>query len=377
MKLSYWEQKQYFSNTDIIIIGSGIVGLSAALFLRKKSKKLNILVLERGILPSGASTKNAGFACFGSSSELLDDLKSHTEEEVFSLVEKRWKGLQKLRKNLGDKAIDFTNLGGYELFDNETVYASCLNKLDYLNRQLKYIDKKGVYFNADKQIKNFGLKNVNHLIVNKAEAQIDTGKMMQALIKKVINNNIHILNGIEIKSLNDTGKNVELITSSGQIIKSKKVIIATNGFAKQFLPHENINPARAQVLITEPIKNLKLKGTFHYDCGYYYFRNIDNRILLGGGRNLDLKGETTTEMDTTKLIQDKLEELLYTTIIPYAKPKIEMRWSGIMGIGNKKQSIVKATSKNVYCAIRMGGMGVAIGSLVGEEVADIVYNSSG
>ena len=31
------------------------------------------------------------------------------------------------------------------------------------------------------------------------------------------------------------------------------------------------------------MKNLKIKGSFHYEKGYYYFRNIDNRILLGGG----------------------------------------------------------------------------------------------
>ena len=46
-----------------------------------------------------------------------------------------------------------------------------------------------------------------------------------------------------------------------------------------------------------------------------------------------------------------------------------MRWSGIMGVGKQKSSIVKHLSPNVICAVRMGGMGVAIGSLVGEEAA--------
>ena len=73
MKLSFWELESYFKNIDIIIIGSGIVGLFAALHLKKTTPKLKIIVLERGVLPSGASTKNAGFACFGSASEILDD----------------------------------------------------------------------------------------------------------------------------------------------------------------------------------------------------------------------------------------------------------------------------------------------------------------
>ena len=88
-ELSFWEQKQYFTNIDVVIVGSGIVGLSAALSLKEKSPKINILIVESGALPSGASTKNAGFACIGSISELIDDLKKREEEEVFALVEKR------------------------------------------------------------------------------------------------------------------------------------------------------------------------------------------------------------------------------------------------------------------------------------------------
>jgi hypothetical protein len=70
-------------------------------------------VLEK-MLPHGASTKNAGFACFGSISEIIDDLKSHSEEEVYQLVTKRLEGLR-LLGSLGD-AIDFKPYGGYELF---------------------------------------------------------------------------------------------------------------------------------------------------------------------------------------------------------------------------------------------------------------------
>lgn len=38
-ELSFWEQKQYFTNIDVVIVGSGIVGLSAALSLKKNHQK--------------------------------------------------------------------------------------------------------------------------------------------------------------------------------------------------------------------------------------------------------------------------------------------------------------------------------------------------
>ena len=154
-------------------------------------------------------------------------------------------------------------------------------------------------------------------------------------------------------------------------ISTKKLLFATNGFSKDLFS-EDVQPARAQVLITKPIPNLEIKGTFHLDKGYYYFRNIDNRILFGGGRNLDFQGETTTDFGNTNLIQNELERLLKEVILPNHKFEIEHRWSGIMGMGSTKNPIVKQLSNHVYCGVRLGGMGIAIGSLVGKELADLV-----
>ncbi len=90
---------------------------------------------------------------------------------------------------------------------------------------------------------------------------------------------------------------------------------------------------------------------------------------------MDFKSEETTAFGLTDIVQNRLDKLLKEIILPTTNYKIDMRWSGIMGVGPEKKSIVKATSKNVFCAVRMGGMGVAIGSLVGEEVAELAINS--
>jgi gamma-glutamylputrescine oxidase len=373
LPLSYWEHKTWYSGIDVLIIGSGLVGLNAALSLNKKAPALKILVLERGQLPSGASTKNAGFACFGSPSELLDDLCNQSEESVLTLVEKRWKGLLRLRKNLGDAAIDYQGLGGYEVFAKGDDYACCADSLSRLNKLMApVIGLKSVYASADKKIASFGLKNFPHMILNRAEGQINTGKMMQALLAKVQSKGILILNNTEIATFEDTGNGVVLTDTTGKRIEAKKMLVATNGFARTLMPELDVQPARAQVLVTSVIKDLKLKGTFHLDKGYYYFRNIDGRVLLGGGRNLDRKTEETMEFGLTPLVQNKLEELLHKHILPGKSFEIEHRWSGIMGVGKQKNSIVKSISKQVYCAVRMGGMGVAIGSLVGEEAATLL-----
>ncbi|RXR20992.1 FAD-binding oxidoreductase [Flavobacterium amnicola] len=370
MQLSYWEIKNWFTNVDYTIVGSGIVGLHTALRLRERFPESKILILEKGMLPEGASTKNAGFACFGSLSEIIDDLKSHSEEEVMQLVQKRWNGLQLLRKNLGDAVIDLKPHGGYELFleSDDTTYTECLQKLPFINELLRPLFRSDVF---EKNVDRFGFQNIKeYTIFNPFEAQIDTGNMMQALLKKAYENGISILNNQTVTNFTDTGNAVEMEIND-YTFTTKNLLFATNGFAGALTQGE-VKPARAQVLITEPIPNLDIKGTFHLDKGYYYFRNINDRILFGGGRNLDFEGETTTSLQQTELIQHKLEELLKTVILPQTDFKVAHRWSGIMGVGAHKSPIVKSLSNNVYCGVRMGGMGVAIGSLIGQELADLI-----
>lgn len=370
MKLSFWEINTWFTNVDYTIVGSGIVGLHTALRLRERFPESKILVLERGPLPQGASTKNAGFACFGSLSEISDDLKNHTEEEVISLITRRWNGLQLLRKRLGDAAVDYKPYGGYELFlkDDASGYEECLRRMPFVNEVLKPLFKADVFA---KEVDRFGFNGIHdYLIFNPFEAQINTGNMMQALLKEAYANNIMVLNGQTLTSIHEKRDGVDVALGDFSFT-SKKVLFATNGFAEE-LTKGAVKPARAQVLITEPIPNLDIRGTFHIDRGYYYFRNFEDRILFGGGRNLDFEGETTIDFGNTDLIQNKLETMLREIILPGTDFKIAHRWSGIMGMGTHKNPVVQQLSEHVYCGVRLGGMGVAIGSIIGQELADLV-----
>ena len=371
---SYWEQESFLSGFDVLIIGSGIVGLSAALSLKSQKPKLKIGVLEAGFLPAGASTKNAGFACFGSISELIEELKTGGEDEIGGIIELRWKGLERLRKNLGDKAISFEQYGGYEVFKaSESGFANtCIEQIPYFNKLLgSLIGKPDIYAVNTTKIAEFGMNGITNLIHNKYEGQIDTGKMMLALVSKVQGLGVSVFNNCRVLKIESKLNEQVLITNQGKF-RANSIILATNAFGTELIPELDVIPGRGQILITEPIKSLKIKGSCHYNRGYTYFRNIDDRILLGGGRDLDFEGEQTLEPGITDIIQESLERLLFETIIPKQKVKIEHRWSGVMGFGKELKPIVKKIRPGLYCAVRCNGMGVAMGSLLGEQVANLI-----
>lgn len=375
MNLSFWELDIYFQDVDFVVVGSGIVGLSTAYHLRQKHSGAKILVLEKGMLPEGASTKNAGFACFGTLSEIIKYLESHSEEEIYRLVEKRHKGLQKLRALLGDTTIDYQQLGGFEIFrkGDDELMDKALSKLDEINAWLQPIFGEKVY---TKSKRDFGFDNTIGMIETPLEGQIHTGSMMKALMKLVVSNDISILNNMEVSKLSDNQSSVTLEVNHKFELKCRKVFICTNAFTRTLYDLDVI-PARAQVLVTKPIDKLALRGCFHFDEGFYFFRNIGNRILFGGGRNLDITGETTTEFSTTAQIQNQLEIHLKEVILPHQPFEIEHRWSGIMGMGSQRSPIVRQLSENVYCGVRLTGTGIAIGSLVGEELSALSTTFAG
>lgn len=366
---SIWETETFYRNRDIIIIGSGFTGLWVAISVKEKYPELSVLVIERNSVPTGASTRNAGFACFGSLTEVISDSEKMGWEKTLDLVKMRLQGLQKIQNYFKPEEIDFDLCGGFELLnDNES-----LQRLDEVNEKLKSITGlEKTYSLKNKKIKEFGLGKSQFLIENPLEGNLHSGKLISKLLQKCYDLKVEFLFGTEVRSVCEMVTDVNVQLSDGISIQAEKVIFCTNAFSSEFLENEEIIPARGQILLTEPIGNLKLKGTFHYDEGFYYFRNLGNRVLLGGARNQDFKTEETTEISTTEFLQSHLEQFLKEVILPNQNFKIEKRWSGIMAIGTEKTPIVKQISERRFCAVRLSGMGVALAPKIGEIVAKMI-----
>jgi gamma-glutamylputrescine oxidase len=367
--ISFWEQ-QSFTTYDYIVVGGGIVGLSTAAELLEQDRTRRVLVLERGLFPSGASTKNAGFACFGSLTELLIDMEKLGADGCLALVNERWSGLRKLRERLGDKEMDFQQWGGYELIREQEMPA--LARMKEVNDLLWPLFRAEVFEEQPDTLKKFGFGGpVNTLVYNPFEGQIDTGKTLKRLIAYCRMLGADVLTGAKVDHVEERDNEVQVRveTPQGQVeFRAQGVAICTNAFTKTFFPDMDIQPGRGLVVVTRPIAELPFKGTFHYDEGYFYFRNFGNRVIFGGGRNLDPENETTTEFGINPLIEGTLHAHLSEILLPGHTWEIEHTWSGIMAFGPVKEPIVRQISPRIVAGVRLGGMGVAIGSRVAERL---------
>lgn len=374
--ISYWEHDTWLKDIDTAIIGSGIVGLSSAYFIKQKFPNRKVVVFERGFLPHGATTRNAGFSCFGSATEILADIEKNGKELAYRLVKERFDGLNALIQLHGPGNIHYENFGGYEMFlkGDEERFEKCKAELDWLNKEVaEVLNVKSTIYNISEPGKSneLGLANVAGMIFNPWEGQLHSGMLVKNLAKLCRESGVEIITGINIESFSSSPEHVNLIASNQIEIKIKQLVITVNGFVKSLIPNLDIQPARGQVFVTSSIKDLKLKGAFHHNEGFDYFRNIGDRVLLGGGRNLDLEKEITPEMERNDKIYTYLNRFLTETVIPGKDFVIEHEWSGTMGVGKEKSPIVEYIHPNVLVAVRMGGMGVAIGTNVGKKVAGL------
>jgi len=364
---SYWEKMYWYDRYDYLIVGSGIVGLFTAIAIRKRFPDARIAVVERGHLPTGASTKNAGFACFGTVGELMDDLNKLSEQEVIDTIAMRWKGLQLLKSMVTSKQMDLKEYGGYELVDDEDTFSMYHDRLDYINGLIQTATgiNKAIEQSELRRAKSF----YDKCFFNSHEAQLNPALLIRRLKTFAERQKITLINGYEVKGHEEYEATVRLTNGSTEI-QAGRVVYCTNAFTGRILPGYDIVPARNLVMITKTLDRNRWKGCFHYNRGYIYFRNIDGRLLLGGARNVDLEKETTDQFGENTKVRTELEQFLVR--LGFAPGDIDMTWSGIIATGKSKKPIVKPISDRVYLAVRLGGMGIAIGAGVAQELAEML-----
>lgn len=363
---SFWEKDAFQKSYDLVIVGAGITGLSSALFYKRARPDRSVLVLERGAIPQGASTRNAGFACIGSITEHQADLERTSEEEVKTRIKRRFDGLKLLKSTLGEDAINYEPCGGFELFTSQEDYEQAKQHIPKYNRWLSELTDEQNVYSPDRL-------NDYPVIHNRLEGALHPGKMMRTLVALASETGIEIRWNAEVKKVQPFGF---VLLDDGTEFAADQVLVASNGFTKALLPEIEVNPARGVVFVTTPIENLPWRGTFHYDQGYIYFRNVGDRLLLGGARNIAEQEEQTDQFGINTKIRDYLVKFADEVLKLPPGWQIEHEWSGIMGFTKNKTPIIKQVEGRFFVAAGLSGMGIAIGMQVGKEAADLLNSKS-
>jgi len=377
-RTSHWEKTTFLRQADVLIVGAGLTGLQAALELKRLRPSSDVLVVERSSLPRGASTRNAGFACFGGPTELLADLDAYGPESMVETVRQRYEGIRALEENYAGRGIDWYKLGGYEIVEEGALRstAEVQGRLRELNGLLAEVTGRAETWSAvpDSYLYLCTQTTITGMFHNPLEAQLHPGKLVSLLLSDCHAAGVRFLFGTTVTAVEEGRVEAEEFGT----LRAEQILLTVNAFARKLLPKdfpERIRPVRNQVLLSRKISEFKIRGCFHFHEGYVYFRNVgEDRLLIGGARHLAGAVSETDAFGANETIAATLVEALGRWFPEYGLSREDFpeAWSGIIAQGDGKEPVLRHALPGVLVAGRLAGMGVALSAALGRRAANLL-----
>lgn len=359
---------------DILIVGAGAAGLSAAYSLMNKG--LKVIVLEKNICGGSSSGKSAGFLTPDSELELSQLIRRFGKKGATDLWSVATTGVKMMAERVHKHKIDcdfqiqdslFLGIGksGWEDIQEEMTSRQMLDfkQTLYQSSELKNIIGSDGYSGAVRYSETYG---------------IDSLLYCQGIKKILLENDVSIYEASEVLSINDHCAKTHLgsVTANQIIFCADKLDNSVTHFAS------NIYHAQTFLSISEPLNDKMIQSIFPTDkfqCWdstlvYSYFRLTgDNRILLGGGDMLTTfsKNDTYSSKVIDRVIKDfkqKFPQLNNLRFIQY--------WPGRIDTTRDLLPTIVREEKTPWLHFVLGCVGLPWATFCGDFAARHAYDTT-
>lgn len=352
--------------TDIVIVGSGYTGLSAARILAKGGR--SVAVLDQKTIGWGASSRNGGMATPGLKQDIFKIYKNYGIDYAREFWNASIDAIDLLEKIIQEENIDcdWERNGHIALACKQSHYDKMPEYAKWINHELGHkktlVPKEQIHSEIGTDFYFGGLSD-------DISGGLNPAKFVNGLAQAVTNLGVQLFENKQVKNIIPDNKNYDVITSTGSI-KAKDVIIATNGYTDMLVPRlkPKIFPVGSYIIVSEPLSNdlqkkLSPKGRMFYDSKWFinYFRlTTDGRMLWGGrndlSTNLDLKESASILSRQVRSVFPELEDVTFTHT-----------WSGKLGITFDLMPHI-GTINGIHYAFGYGGHGLSIATYLGTEL---------
>lgn len=346
--------------TEVAIIGGGIVGASAALFLKELGH--NVTVIERDLCGSRSSGINFGGV-----------RRQGRAECQLPLAQKAHKIWDRLAQILGDQC-EYERSGHFKIARSKEDMASL-----EAYKQMSDAYDLGLQLYSSEQIKQL-YPWLSDVAIGGSlcpeDGQANPRLVSPAFAFAAKRAGVDIIERTEIIEASHTGHAFELITNQQQIIHADVLINCAgawaNRFSDSFGDHVPMTHGNPSMVVTEPIPyffplSLGVQG------GSVYCRQVKRgNVVFGGGRGYevdDLRARPSHDSITHVLPQAiaLLPQLQHVNII--------RTWSGVEAYLPDRQPILCASQHQagLFHGFGFSGAGFQIGPAAGEVLAELVH----
>ncbi len=327
------------------MIGGGVTGCSCALTLAERGTRVRLY--ERATIAGGASGRNGGFALRGATlpyDRACDELGAKQARRLMVLTER---ALDRMEQLAGDA---FRRVGSLRLAADDAERQELRSEFDALRADgfaVEWVDEldpplDGIYRGA---------------IHHPPDGTLQPARWVRRLATRAAEA------GAEIRE----HEAVTLDTVDADV-----VVVAGDGSTASLIPElaRFVQPTRGQVLATEPLPELLYAQPHYARGGYDYWQQLpDRRLVLGGCRDTSLETEETDVVETTSLVQARLDALVER--LAGRLPNVTHRWAGIWGTTPDLMPLAGRIPgrEGAWVAGGYSGHGNALGLACGDLVA--------
>mgnify|MGYP006085179551 FL=1 len=297
---------------DVVVVGAGYAGLSAALVLARAGRTVQIFDKQRP--GEGASSRNGGLASanirmgFG---EMAKKLGKETAERIYSEGKAAREGLAGFLKTEKIEC-DYQPVGRFVGAYRPAHYEAQCREADRLNKQF---DINAQVIPRSEQHKEIGSDYYHGGMVRPDLAGLHPGKFVAGLLDTVIQAGATIHSETAVTDIKNQGDVFDVETLRGRV-KAKQVIVATNGYTDEsnHWLQRRLVPVASRMIATEPLPPETMARLFPNNrmMGetrklYHYYRpSPDGTRILFGGREQSWGGP---KQDHTYHLRDDLSEI--------------------------------------------------------------------
>ncbi|MFN2235321.1 MAG: NAD(P)/FAD-dependent oxidoreductase [Anaerolineales bacterium] len=358
------------TKTDVVVIGAGYTGLSAARTLAKSGT--NVVVLERETIGWGASSRNAGITGSGLKAGMQIIFKRYGEEYGYKFWQASLEMLDLIKELEIEEGIDFDwhqngELGlAYKASHIEGMKARVKWYQDKLGDDIAFVPASDISTGIGSNIFHGG-------VFDKHGAGLHPAKLVFGLAEVAARNGALLCEEAGVFEIEKETNGFILHTAKG-VLKAKEIIVATNGYTDLLVPKlkQKVIPVGSYSIVTEPLSKelqneISPKDYVLWDSKWFlnYFRlTPDGRMLWGGRNNLS----TTLDL---KQSAENLRGQMLRAFPQLENVPITHSWTGQLGLTFDLMPNI-GCEDGFHYAFGYGGHGLHTAIYLGREIALLI-----